>query len=286
VFSALKPPVSLTHVPDGGKKKMYIWSRTDACVQRLRRAREGRVRLSIVKLAAIGTLTLALVVGWNFIDMVAAGAGTPSPTTTTSAPFDQNIIVGSSDGDLATVSPAPDVPSPLGEISFYICGPTASPTPCTATTNLVITTQVVPSVSSPFSLGRSGPFTPSSTGWWCFAVYYLGDQYNSASSDTSTDGCLDVLPVTAFHITTTSLPSATVGVPYSAQLQATGGISPYKWSTPSQLPKGLVLHRYTGILSGTPRRGGNYVIVAQARTHKSKGHPVQTWRTGIPLTVS
>ena len=54
-----------------------------------------------------------------------------------------------------------------------------------------------------------------------------------------------------FHISTTSLPNATVGVPYSVQLQTQGGTGPYKWKKTAKLPKGLSLSS-TGLLSGTP----------------------------------
>ena len=41
------------------------------------------------------------------------------------------------------------------------------------------------------------------------------------------------LTVTTFQVTTTTLPDATVGSPYSAQLQAAGGVAPYKWKATS-----------------------------------------------------
>ena len=57
-------------------------------------------------------------------------------------------------------------------------------------------------------------------------------------------------------ITTTSLPAATVGVPYSTTLQASGGIPPYVWSVASgALPAGLVLSP-DGVISGTPTTVG------------------------------
>ena len=55
-------------------------------------------------------------------------------------------------------------------------------------------------------------------------------------------------------ITTTSLPSGTVGVIYSATLTASGGTSPYTfWSIVSgSLPGGLTLNTSSGAISGTP----------------------------------
>ncbi len=58
------------------------------------------------------------------------------------------------------------------------------------------------------------------------------------------------LTVTAFEVTTTSLPDATVGTPYSVQLTASGGVTPYKWKAMGTLPTGLTLTK-AGVLSGT-----------------------------------
>jgi hypothetical protein len=58
------------------------------------------------------------------------------------------------------------------------------------------------------------------------------------------------LTVRGLRITTTSLPAATPGVPYSAQLAALGGDTPYKWKTNGGLPKGLKLSK-SGLISGT-----------------------------------
>lgn len=58
-------------------------------------------------------------------------------------------------------------------------------------------------------------------------------------------------------ITTTSLPTATEGSPYSAALTATGGVEPYAWAvTAGALPAGLSLSPTTGAITGTPTAAG------------------------------
>jgi Putative Ig domain len=57
-------------------------------------------------------------------------------------------------------------------------------------------------------------------------------------------------------ITTTSLPTGTVGMPYNPTvlqtLQATGGTTPYTWSVTPVLPAPLTLDTSTGEITGTP----------------------------------
>src|SRR3989442_554505 len=65
-------------------------------------------------------------------------------------------------------------------------------------------------------------------------------------------------------ITTTSLPSGTVGVAYSTTLSATGGTPPYTWSlTTGSLPPGLALST-SGTVSGMPTAVGSYTFTIQA----------------------
>ncbi len=51
-------------------------------------------------------------------------------------------------------------------------------------------------------------------------------------------------------------PGGTVGVAYSFQLTAAGGVGPYAWSA-TGLPSGLALSA-GGLLSGTPTAAGNF----------------------------
>lgn len=68
-------------------------------------------------------------------------------------------------------------------------------------------------------------------------------------------------------ITTTSLPAATVGVAYSATLTATGGTTPYTWSS-TGMPPGLSVSG-TGVISGTPSVSGTFGVTATVGDAKS-----------------
>ena len=79
---------------------------------------------------------------------------------------------------------------------------------------------------------------------------------------TLTPVCGDTpVPPTAPTITTTALPDATVGTPYSCQLTASG-TSPITFSA-ANLPDGLSLSS-DGLLSGTPTAAGSYSITVTA----------------------
>jgi hypothetical protein len=82
-------------------------------------------------------------------------------------------------------------------------------------------------------------------------------------------------------ITTSSLPDSTVGIPYSQQLQATGGTGSYTWSLSlGSLPAGLTLAPSTGIISGTPTTVGTSNFTAQV----SDGSTTAT--KGLSITVT
>ncbi len=96
-----------------------------------------------------------------------------------------------------------------------------------------------------FNSGSSGSITvtrqPSATGGATSAdaVRFVG----SSSAD--------------LQIMTTSLPDGQMSMWYSAQLSATGGVSPYIWSINSgSLPDGLNLNPITGVIDGIPISNG------------------------------
>ncbi|MGH9823769.1 MAG: putative Ig domain-containing protein, partial [Blastocatellia bacterium] len=92
--------------------------------------------------------------------------------------------------------------------------------------------------------------TPASTGTFGFTV-----QVSDSSTQTATTSLainVDSQP-SSLTITTASLPTATVGVAYSAAISATGGTQPYTWSLGAgsgPLPPGLLLSA-GGIIPGT-----------------------------------
>src|SRR5580704_16753169 len=80
-------------------------------------------------------------------------------------------------------------------------------------------------------------------------------------------------------ISTTTLPAGTVGTVYSANLAATGGVSPYTWSA-SGLPGGLSISA-SGTMSGTPTAAGTQM--ASLTVKDSSG---TTTSSSLSLTVA
>ncbi len=100
--------------------------------------------------------------------------------------------------------------------------------------------------------------TPSAAGNVGFTVQVTD---NSGTRTTAQLG-ITVSPA-ALSITTTSLPSGTVGAAYSQGLAASGGTGGYAWSLISgALPAGLTIDR-SGTISGTPSASGNASFTVQ-----------------------
>jgi Putative Ig domain len=83
-------------------------------------------------------------------------------------------------------------------------------------------------------------------------------------------------------ITTSSVPSGTVGTPYSTTLAATGGITPYTWVVDS-LPGGLTVNPSTGVISGTPSQSGTFDLLAQVTDAQV---PADTAIRSLSLTIA
>jgi len=83
------------------------------------------------------------------------------------------------------------------------------------------------------------------------------------------------------QITTTSVPTATQYLPYSATLAATGGVAPYTWSVVSStgvsLPEGMSLNPATGVVSAAQVNGqGGYAVTVQVADSSSPSPSIAT----------
>jgi hypothetical protein len=96
------------------------------------------------------------------------------------------------------------------------------------------------------------------------------------------------LTVSGLHITTVSLPNATVGTPYSLQLTATGGVTPFVWKAHGRLPKGFKLSK-SGLLTGPANASkmvaGTYTVGVQV-TDATLPKPHQTVTGSFAFTIA
>jgi Putative Ig domain len=123
--------------------------------------------------------------------------------------------------------------------------------------------------------------TPTAVGTTHFTAA-IADSSNPAQTK-SVSLTLVVAP-TQFGITTSSLPSSTIGSTYTSLLQATGGTAPYAWSIASgSLPAGLSLTAATGIISGTPTTAGTFTFTATAA---DAGTPAQTKSVSLSIVIA
>ncbi len=101
---------------------------------------------------------------------------------------------------------------------------------------------------------------------------YFGDSNYASSTSPQVTVTVDPVTTPSTEVTTTVLTAGTVGLRYSGQLDATGGIAPYKWKiTGGSLPSWLKLGAKTGTLTGTPPASGTWDFTVTATDHE--GHP-------------
>jgi hypothetical protein len=102
--------------------------------------------------------------------------------------------------------------------------------------------------------------TPTGAGSFSFVI-----QLVDRSSSGGVDSALGIFTLTiaaASPITITansSLPAGSVGIAYTQQMTATGGVPAYVWSlTSGALPDGISLNATSGVISGTPANAGTF----------------------------
>jgi hypothetical protein len=116
-------------------------------------------------------------------------------------------IVNGQDSATATLTGQSGAPAPTGTVSFFVCGPTSTPTPCTSQADQVGTAVTLNASTLNSASATSMAFTPTATGDWCFAVDYSGDT-NYAPTTDNVDGCFVAEPPLA---TTPSVSTVTLG---------------------------------------------------------------------------
>jgi photosystem II stability/assembly factor-like uncharacterized protein len=126
-------------------------------------------------------------------------------STTATTPTHSSIVLGNTNTDGAVVTGNAAGGSPTGTVSFYECGATATPEPCTSQANQLGSAVSLTSGAGDTSSANSVTFTPHAGGYYCFGAYYSGDSNYSATSDTGTNECFDV---TSAASTTSSTPAS------------------------------------------------------------------------------
>jgi Putative Ig domain len=127
--------------------------------------------------------------------------------------------------------------------------------------------------------------TPTTKGTYTFAVQLTDNAFMPLTA-TSIPFTVTINPATALTISSTVLANATVGTPYSASVQATGGVPPYSWSLPANsLPPGLIFNTTSGQISGTPTAAGVFSFFP---TVTDSSIPPQTFTApaGMPVTIT
>jgi hypothetical protein len=98
--------------------------------------------------------------------------------------------------------------------------------------------------------------TPTAAGTFSFTI-----QVKDSAARTATQAFTITVAAGVKLTTAPPLPDGTVGVSYSQQFSATGGVTPYTWSVASgSIPSALSLSTTTGLLSGTPTTPGTYAF--------------------------
>ncbi|HEY5260971.1 MAG TPA: Ig domain-containing protein, partial [Solirubrobacteraceae bacterium] len=92
-----------------------------------------------------------------------------------------------------------------------------------------------------------------------------------------------VSSVASLALSTAGLPPAVVGVPYTAQLAASGGAGSYSWSLGAGvLPAGLSLNAATGAIAGTPTATGSSGLTVVVN---DPGPPAQSASAALSISV-
>jgi len=115
-------------------------------------------------------------------------------------------------------------------------------------------------------MDSAGNFTGSATTAGSYSVtVQVQDTLTNRDSKSYT-----ILVIGPLSVTTESLASGNIGVPYSSGVAATGGKQPYKFSVASgSLPPGLSMDD-SGAITGKPSKAGSYPLTVQVNDSSRK----------------
>jgi hypothetical protein len=223
-------------------------------------------------------------------------SGTPSPTVKESGPLPAGVEFDSATDMLSG--------TPTESGSYAITFTAANGIGANAVQSFTLTVDAAPVITSEasttFTKGIAGTFTVTASGNPTPSVSESGalpagvEFKNGVLSGTPTQtGSFPIsftasnevgfsaqsftLTVLSFHVTTKSLPGVKRGVHYSMQLEALGGIPPYKWKVSAgKLPGGLRLSG-GGHLAGTLKAKADpsdrpVTFTVTVKDHTKKGH--------------
>src|ERR1039458_9810995 len=124
--------------------------------------------------------------------------------------------------------------------------------------------------------------TPRTGGTYAFNLIVVDARQASVAKG------LSIIITAPLTVTTTTLPSSTVGQSYSQTLYATGGTPPYQWAVGAGFPTALTLDAASGTVSGTPTAAGTFSFLVQV-TDSAKASSTGTLSLTInnsPLSIT
>ena len=270
--------------------------------------------LSITIASSLKITTTSLpngVAGDSYSRKILASGGIPSYTFTT---ISGTLPAGLS---LATSGAITGTPTTAGTSSFTVQVKDSNTPPGTATANLSITitpalsitttslpggtegtaysasvvasggvspyniTVTIGSLPAGLTMSASGAIsgTPTNAGTASFTV----QAHDSSSPPQVVTANLSITIASNLKITSASLPNGVAGNSYSASVTASGGTTPYRFTTISgSLPAGLSLST-AGAITGTPTTAGTSSFTVQVKDTNS---PPQAATANLSITIS
>jgi large repetitive protein len=227
---------------------------------------------------------------YNFT-VQATDASAPTPLTATQP---LSIVVGPKDTLALRLPPANQRKGTVGDSTFS-AAPAASGGKSPYTWSIGLGTLPPGLTINPSTGVISG--TPTTNGSFTFTLY-LTDS-NNPPQTASAQLTLVINPPLLSISTSSPLPGATAGTPYSVTFQATGGIPGYTWVETNVSPNpgshpislksaGLMLDPATGTLSGTPTKPGTATFTVHVEDSGSgkAGSPIQTTKQQFTLKIA